>query len=56
MPRIARNLRVTDMHHIVIPAKAGTHFSAARAVARWITACAGMTIGMERFEMGMRTT
>jgi hypothetical protein len=28
----------------VIPAKAGIHFSAARAVARWIPAFAGTTI------------
>src|SRR5215207_3459497 len=28
---------------IVIPAKAGIHFSTARAVARWIPAYAGMT-------------
>src|ERR1700732_3392337 len=31
-------------HKSVVPAKAGTHFSAARASARWIPAFAGMTV------------
>jgi len=30
--------------HIVVPAKAGTHLSTARAVARWVPAFAGTTI------------
>jgi hypothetical protein len=29
--------------HLVIPAKAGTHFSASAAADRWVPAFAGMT-------------
>src|SRR5205807_7300042 len=34
------------LQKFVIPAQAGTHFSAGRAVARWVPAFAGMTISI----------
>src|SRR5439155_27167970 len=41
LPRAAES---PQLNLLVVPAKAGTHLSAAQAVEGWIPACAGMTV------------